>query len=248
VRFHALTDHVATVMARRLAIPRHRIDVIPRGRDPVRLGTRTDERRAAARRELGVGPDEPLVIAAARHERQKGLDVLLRAVPAVLARQPRTRFVIAGRNGGASQELAELAGRVAGAVDFVGQRDDVGELMCAADVWCVPSRWEGFGGILIEAMALEVPAVASDIPPIREVTGTPSCVTLVPPDQPLKLADAICRVFDDPAGAQLRTTHGRQRFLAEFTVDRVADRMVEFYERAHSDSRLTASMLDRGFG
>ena len=66
VRFHAITAHVADVMAARLRLPRDRIDVIYRGRDPRDLGRRTDERRARVRRELGLNDQQPVVLAVGR--------------------------------------------------------------------------------------------------------------------------------------------------------------------------------------
>ena len=65
------------------------------------------------------------------------------------------------------------------------------ELLCAADVFAFPSRWEGSPGALLEAMALEVPIVATTIAPIREVTDGDACALLVGPDDPAQLADAI---------------------------------------------------------
>jgi glycosyltransferase involved in cell wall biosynthesis len=78
-RFHANTQQVADVMARRLRLPRDRIEVIPRGRDPLRLGRRDQRRRTRARLELGVADGAPLLLSVARHEYQKGLDVLVEA-------------------------------------------------------------------------------------------------------------------------------------------------------------------------
>ena len=87
VRFHAISQHVADVMGGRLRI-RRPIDVIARGRDSGSLGRRTTDRRTAARLSLGIEGDVPLILALARQEHQKGLDVLLDAVPAVIASFP----------------------------------------------------------------------------------------------------------------------------------------------------------------
>ncbi len=239
VSFHALTDHVADTMSRRLLIPRARITVIPRGRSSADLGRRTLERRRAARASLAVG-EAPLIVATARHERQKGLDVLLRSVPAVLESLPGARFVIGGRSGLETRALHDLSRRlgIGDCVQFIGPRDDVPELMCAADVWCVPSRWEGFGGILVEAMALEVPVVASDIPPIREVAGPEPSFDLVRPDEPKALAAGIARTLQDPLGARRRAAAARQRFVDHFSIERTAEMTLEFFLSAVDRSRL----------
>lgn len=232
VRFHAISGHVAALMAARLRVPRDRIQVVPRGRDPAVLGTRTPARRAAARAALGLEPATPLVLAAARHEHQKGLDVLLAAFPAVARAVPGARLAVAGRTGNQTPRLraAADASGPGPAVSLLGARRDVAELLCAADVFVVPSRWEGFGGVLLEAMALEAPIVASDLPAVREAVG--DTALLVPPERPAELAAAVTATLADPAAAASRGRRARERFLAGFTVDRVADAMADLYRRA----------------
>jgi len=240
VRFHALTEHVAATMSRRLGIPTGRIEVIPRGRDPEQLGRRTGARRVRARQSLGVDDSVPLVVAAARHEEQKGLDILIESMALLRAEVPGSRLLIGGRDGRHSAVLHSLVERhqLTETVSFIGQRDDLPELMCAADVWCVPSRWEGLGSILIEAMALEVPVVASDIPPIAEVAGTPSTFWLCPAGSPAALAATIVQVLGCHEEARRRTDAARERFLGYFTAEEISRRMLNFYMDARESSRL----------
>lgn len=237
-RFHAITGHVADHVARRLRIPRSRIEVIPRGKDPSLLGRRTPERRALARAGLGLGPAEVAVLAVGRQERQKGFDTLLRATS--LLHEPNLRLVIAGRDGNETAHLAALVAELGlgDRVRFLGHRSDVAELMCAADVLAFPSRWEGLGLTVVEAMALEVPIVASDLPVLRETLGAPGeRALLVPSDQPGGLAAAIRQVVADPAAAAMRAAAARERFERSHTLDRVSTAMVELYGRVAVGSR-----------
>ena len=231
-RFHAVTTWVADAMSLRLRIPRQRIDVVPRGRDPHLLGERTEERRHRSRRALGVDEGTPLVLALARQEHQKGLDVLLDAVPALLAVRPGAVVMIGGRPGNQTRllegKVAELG--LEASVRFLGARRDVGDLLAAADVFVVPSRWEGLGSVLLEAMALEAPIVASDLPPVREVLA--GHARLVPPARPDVLAAAVVEVLADGASAAVRAAAARRRFLEHFTTARVAQQMAAFYRRA----------------
>jgi glycosyltransferase involved in cell wall biosynthesis len=234
-RFHAITNAVADVMSERLHLRRELVDVIPRGRDPEVLGRRTDGRRADARERLEVPDGTPLVFAAARQEFQKGLDVLIDAFPTVLARVPEARLVVAGREGALTERLRATTDRLrlGPAVRFLGARTDVLELMCAADVFAFPSRWEGLGVAVLEAMALEAPIVASDLPAVREVVGAGGeRALLVPPDRPDELAGALVTTLEEPVAAAARASAARERFLEAFTLDRVADATVAFYERA----------------
>jgi glycosyltransferase involved in cell wall biosynthesis len=233
-RFHAISQHVAHTMGHRLHIPHQRIDVVPRGRDPRELGTRTSARRSRARAALGVESNEPLIVAAARQERQKGLDVLLQALPEVLGSDPKTKVVLAGRDGNQTPLLQSLLQQldIGGSTRFLGTRSDVPDLLCAADVFVVPSRWEGLGSVILEAMALEAPIVASDLPPIREAIGDETAAWLVPVGKPHELAVAMSEVLGNRDEAGRRTEAAHDRFNEHFTISRVADQMLTVYGRA----------------
>jgi glycosyltransferase involved in cell wall biosynthesis len=234
VRFHAVSEYVAEVMTRRLHLRRSSVEVVPRGRDPELLGSRTPERRARARAELAVPEEAPVVLAAARHETQKGLDTLVEAAPRVLDRFPAARLFVAGRQGNQTVQLRALADRlgVEDAVRFLGVRTDVHDLLCAADVFVLPSRWEGLPGAVLEAMALRAPIVASDLPPVREAVTDGRSARLVVPDRPRALARAIVETLADRAGAAGRAATAEADFHARFTIRRAADGMLAFYEHA----------------
>jgi glycosyltransferase involved in cell wall biosynthesis len=241
VRFHAVSEHVADVMARRLRLPGARVEVVPRGRDPQLLGSRTPERRARARAALGVGPgdEQPVILAVGRQEPQKGFDTLVEAVPRVLAAVPGARCFVAGREGTQTARLQALVEGIGvrDAVRFLGARADVYDLLCAADLFAFPTRWEGMPGAILEAMALEAPIVASDVPPVREAVSDGVSARLVPPDQPEALAAAMVETLRDRAGAAARAARALADFQARFTIGRAADGMLAFYEHALSDAR-----------
>jgi glycosyltransferase involved in cell wall biosynthesis len=235
VRFHAITRFLADVMARTLRIRRDRIDVVPRGRPAGELGSRSDERRRRARESLRLEEDTTLLVSVARQDRQKGLDILLRALPAAREGMPDLLLALAGREGNMTEDLRALVEelRLGEAVRFLGLREDVPELLCAADVFVLPSRWEGLGSVLLEAMALEVPIVASDIPPVREVVDEGTAL-LVPVERPAELGSAILEASRDRPATLRRAALARRRFLEEFTIEPVAEAMLAFYRRALS--------------
>ncbi len=231
-RFHAVSHSAADVMSRRLRVRRDKIVVIPRGRDPEQLGRRTAERRRAARAELGVADDVPVVFAAGRHFHLKGLDLLVSAMPNVRSVFPKARLVIAGREGPATAEIHDriVEGDLGGSVDMIGYRPDVPDLMTAADAFVLPSRAEGSPGVLLEAMALEVPIVASDIPSVREVAGTLQPTMLLSPlGAPERLAAAIADLLGDRDAAAALATAARRRFLDNYTIDGIAERTMQLY-------------------
>ncbi|MFI6849226.1 glycosyltransferase family 4 protein [Kitasatospora sp. NBC_00085] len=230
-RFHALTRYVAGTMAQRLRVPRDRIDVVPRGRDPELLGSVTPDRRAAVRSALDLPQDVPVVLAAARQQYQKGLDVLLEAWPGVLRAEPDAVLLLAGSEGGETARLTALAA-AAGNVRFLGPRDDVFDLMAASDAFAVPSRWEGLGSAAMEAMGVGVPLVCADVPALRETVGSEDYARLVAPERPAELAAALTDALEDRAAARVRAKAARARFLTSFTLHQVSAQMVEFYERS----------------
>jgi glycosyltransferase involved in cell wall biosynthesis len=216
-----------------LGIPPERITVIERGRDPERLGRPSPARRARARRAVGLRDGEVLLLNVGRQEFQKGQEHLLEAFAALAERRPRLRLLVAGRKGHATPRLEAAVRRLGldGAVRFLGHREDVPELLAAADVFVFPSLYEGLGGALIEAMALGLPIVASDLPAIREVVEEGRNAILVPPASPSELAQAIDSLVDDPSRRAAMGARSREIFEERFTLERSVERMVELYRR-----------------
>lgn len=232
-KFHTNAASLVAPMSKRLLVPRRRWEVIPRGRDDDVLGTWSTERRTRVRDALGIGDEGPIVLAAARHEHQKGLDVLLDAISLIRRDHPDVTLLLAGRDGNRTAALRYQATRLGldDNVRFLGKRDDIPDLMVAADVFVLPSRWEGLPGAVIEAMALETPVVATDLPGVREVLGPELLRTAIVPvgDARALAARVIATVEHDQAAW---TASARERFLRRFTTRRIASEMVDFYARA----------------
>jgi glycosyltransferase involved in cell wall biosynthesis len=112
----------------------------------------------------------------------------------------------------------------------LGHRDDAPDLLAAADVVVLPSRREGLPGTLIEAMFLEAPIVASDIPPVREVVGPDTPAALVPVGDRRALADAIVGILTGSIHPDVAAA--RRWALHHLTLEASATAMSAFYERA----------------
>jgi glycosyltransferase involved in cell wall biosynthesis len=178
---------------------------------------------------LGASTDDQIVLALARQEPQKGLETLIDAVPRLTARFPKLRVLVAGREGSVSRNLdrriEELG--VGNTVKLLGHRSDVPELLCAADVLVFPSRWEGLGGSIIEALALECPIACTDLAVLREVAQAHA--EYFEAGSPDALAAAVGRVLDGGTEIERRTAAGRQLFLDRYTTGIVSQQMVDFY-------------------
>lgn len=199
-RLVAPTATIADRYAARWRVPRSRMRVIgnPPAAAPAGPGARERARRA-----LGVGDDERLVLCVSRLEPEKGLGELLDAIPALRAATPKARVAIAGSGPeeAALRERLAALGADAG-VDLLGRRGDVGELLAAADAFCLPSRHEGLPLSLLEAMRAGLPCVATRVGGIPDVVSDGVCGLLVPPSDPPALAAALARAVGEDGLAE----------------------------------------------
>jgi glycosyltransferase involved in cell wall biosynthesis len=228
--FHAVSQSVKDAAVRTFRIGPERVTVIERGRDPGRLGRPSPERRRRVRSEQGIPENAEVVLAVGRLEHQKGHRHLIDAV-ARLADRSRLLVLIAGRDGHKSADLKHQVRRLGldGSVRFLGHRDDVPDLLAAADLLALPSLNEGAAGAAIEAMALGLPVVASDLAPLREAIEDGASGLLLPVASPDALAGAIAQVLEDRSLAGTLGARGREIFEQRFTLDRSVERMVEMY-------------------
>ncbi len=230
--FHAVSESVKDHAVEQLGIAPERVTVVERGRSRARFGEPTPERRQRARQALGLADEDEVVLSVGRHYFQKGQRYLLEAGRLVARRRPRLRLLLAGIEGPMTPELEALAEEAplrGGRVRFLGYREDVPDLLCAADVFAFPSLFEGIGGAMIEAMAMGVPVVASDIAPLREVSEGGSGALLVEPRSAGALAEGVERLLGDRAGALALGGRGREIFERRFRLEQVAERMVALY-------------------
>lgn len=142
----------------------------------------------------------PVVLAAGRLAPQKGFGTLIDAAARWRDVRPEPLLVIAG-TGPLAASLAGRASDLGVGVLFLGWRDDVTALLAAADVFVLPSMWEGQPLILQEALRAGRPVVASDVGGVRDLAGDEAAL-LVPPADPAALAAAVLRVLGDPALAK----------------------------------------------
>jgi glycosyltransferase involved in cell wall biosynthesis len=147
---------------------------------------------------------------------RKGQDTLLSALPRLREAAGDVRLVLIGRfdDAGYAQRLAQLASDlgVRDHVALLGYRAEPLPFVARSDVFALASRSEGFGMAMVEAMACGVPVVAADCPtgPAYVLDGGRAGL-LVQPDDPVAMAEAICRVLTDPDLAGRLASRGRER-------------------------------------
>ena len=195
-------------------------------------------RRAPIREELGLSEDELLVVAVGNVVPRKGHLIMLRAFARLEDEglDVPWRVAVAGDKRDAVPDIeALIAERGWGdRVHLLGARDDVPDLLAGADVFCMPSLWEGLPLAVLEAMFAGLPVVASRTSGIPEALDSDRVGLLSPPGEEAPLAENLGAVLRDPELRRALGEAGRERALSEFTVSRMADRYLASYrgERA----------------
>lgn len=186
---------------------------------------------AFARQPLPEGT--PVVLLVARMLIDKGVVEFLDAADLLLDRGVRARFLLAGgvdAQNPASLSEEYLAKRQRGSeIEWLAQRSDVYELLCASTVVCLPSYHEGLPKSLLEAAATGRPLVATDIPGCREIVVHGVTGLLVPSRKVEPLADAIQSLLDDRALCERLGGAARSKAEAEFGIDRVVASTLDVY-------------------
>lgn len=187
----------------------------------------------ATRRDLpsNVPNFRPRIGVIGKLTQRKGHSDLLQAMSIVCQTQPVHLLVIG--SGPLETDLRQQASN-SGLQDFVhflGSRNDVLELLPHLDMVVSSSLWEGLPTVLLEAMALGVPVVASDISGNREIVKTDVTGLLVPPGEPPRLAKAILTMLNDPSRARVMAENAK-RLVQQFTIQNAAARYAQIYRQA----------------
>lgn len=187
-------------------------------------------------REFALNPRAPLLCAAARLSRQKGLEYLIRGMREVVRIFPEATLLIVGE-GELEAQLKSLTSELdlSSHVIFTGYRDDVLSLVASSDLFVLPSLWEGMPYALLEAMLASRPVVTTTISSHVVLNGGTGLV--VPPSDPAALAEAIIKILRDPELASRMGRSGRERLETHFSAERMARETFEVYNHVLRQKR-----------
>jgi glycosyltransferase involved in cell wall biosynthesis len=225
------------IALRRLGVPESKLTLLGNGIDLDRFDPApvTEVDRSTARAELGgTAPADVVVGVVGRLVREKGLLEVFDAAQRLRPRVPEVRFAVIGpeepdKSSALSHDDREAA-RSAG-VRFLGSRDHVVRLYRAMDLYVLASHREGFPRSAMEAAAMRLPIVATDIRGCRQVVEPGVTGLLVPPRDPGALAEAIAALAADPERRVRMGAAGRQKAIREFDQQRCIDVTLSTYRR-----------------
>src|SRR5262249_32539227 len=184
---------------------------------------------------LGIAEDAPVVGFVGRLVAEKGIGELLAAARTVRARWPGARFLLVGmldleKPDHVTPQVAERLG-LGDACVFTGMRQDMPELYRAMDVFALPSYREGFPRAPMEAAAMRLPCVVTDVRGCRQAVAHGRNGLLVPVGDAGALAEALLALLGDPELARRLGEEGWRRAVAEFDERRVSAQVLAEYER-----------------
>lgn len=217
---------VADRLAERLAVPLERVRVVP----PTYARAQQPPDTAGTTAEPAPGVERPFVLYPAATYPHKNHAMLIAAHGAARAGRPDLQLVLTGARGRAHDEVAEQAARAPGVVHLGWMEGDrLASLMAAAAAVVFPSRYEGFGLPVLEAMQAGTPVIAADATALPEVAG--GCATLVDPDDLDGWVDALAEAGSGSPRIREQVERGRTR-AACFDPDRAAGRLLEAWRAA----------------
>lgn len=183
------------------------------------------------RAELGLAPDTPLLLSAGRLSGEKGHRYLIEAMEHISEAEPRAHLLLAG-DGPLRGELEALArsGAAADRIHFLGFRRDVKDLFRQTDLFVLPSLSEGLPNVVLEAMALGAPVVATAVGGVPEVLEDGRTGLLVPAQDSKRLAEASAGLLREPERAAALARRAREAVYRRYSADRQTELLLEVYK------------------
>jgi len=218
-RVLCVSESVRAHHAARSGLPEHRYTVLPWGVDAAAFSRDAASRRRL-RKQWGIARHAVLAAFVGRLESYKGVDTLLAAMGHLGGRGEPIDLVVAGD--GPKRPAVEnfiAHGEAGHRARLLGHVQDVRGVLSAADIFVMPSLWEGWPLALGEAMAAALPAVGTDVPGIRDLLVDGGTGLLVEPNDPVALADAMHRLAGDRALRWRLGRAARRRIVEHFTID-----------------------------
>jgi glycosyltransferase involved in cell wall biosynthesis len=216
----AVSAQVRQFALRREGADARKLIVIENGIDPLGITKLRAPKRRALRKKIGAFGATTVLLTVGRLTIQKGHTVLLDAIAKLKSIEPQPVFAFAGDGplrGGLEEKARRLG--IKHQVHFLGVRNDVNELLLAADIFVQPSLWEGLSLALLEALLAGLPVLATRVEGVADVVEDGNSALVVPPKNSVALAAAIRRLLNDNQLRKRLGRAGQKRALTHYSVE-----------------------------
>lgn len=234
-----VSEEVRQFCLRQDGLPPSKVVTLYNGIEVERFAAAPDRDRL--RQKMGLAEASHLVTTLGHIRRVKGIDTLVRAAAVVRREFPRALFLVIG-DVSEPQHFRELQALcreqgTAETVRFLGPSEDVAALLKMSDLFCLPSRSEGFSNALVEAMACGLPCVVTRVGGNAEAIEDNVSGFVVPPDDPEPLADRILRLLRRPDTAKRMGQAGQKTVEEKFTAQAMMAQLTGIYDRLIAAAR-----------
>ena len=241
-RLVAVSERVRRIALTEEGVNPEKVVVFLNGITPAMVDEPLSVLRDRVHQELGMSTNDFLILTVGRVTVQKGHTYLLDAIPQVLMQFPKAVFAIAG-DGHLRHALQDKAMQMGidGSIHFLGTRSDIPELLSVADVFVLPSLWEGLPLALLEAMSVGLAVVATRVEGVESIIVDGENGFLVPSEDVDALSTALIKILEDKGG---RIRFGdRNKILVEefFTIDRMCESYAELFIEVYSQKKKNES-------
>jgi glycosyltransferase involved in cell wall biosynthesis len=211
-------------------LPEARIKVICNGVDVRSWTVASSAAPSQLREPLGIPADAPVIGTVGRYAAQKGWDLLVEAMPAVLCEIPEARLVLVGDDAGDTKlKLRVKHLQISDSVHFYGATDHRRDLYAMFNLFVLPSRWEALPYALLEAAAVGAPVLATNVGGVNEVVIDNLTGSLVPPEDSSALAQKMIERLRDPERTAKMALAAKAKVAGEFRLDKMISGIEKLY-------------------
>ncbi len=217
-------------------VPEDKVHTIYNGINPAEFDIHMDPyEKEQFRNSIGIQPHEKMILFVGRLVYQKGIEYLIYALPKILEQHPSSKLVIAGA-GGMEEHLRKLANDIGcgDKVIFLGFIDNLTlhKLYCSCDVTVIPSVYEPFGIVALEAMASGAPVVVSDVGGLGEIIQHEENGVKVFPKNPESIAWGVNKILSDEGFKNWIVNNAKKDVYEKYSWDVIAKNTVKVYDKA----------------
>ncbi|MFB6226494.1 MAG: glycosyltransferase [Candidatus Paceibacteria bacterium] len=228
-----VSQYTADKMAERGVIAEDSYKVITNGVNIKELKEEDKKEKVEIRKALNLDDKYPIIIGVGSLTEQKGFSYLIKAVKTLSEKYERIFLMILG-SGPKETELNKLINELSlkDQVNLVGEKDNVKDYLQLADIFVLSSLWEGMPNVLLEAQAVGLPSVATQVSGVSEIIDDGKNGTMVEPKRKEALVDGIEKTLDqtDKQKEQMRRT-AKEKIKQEFSIESMTKKYINLYKK-----------------